>query len=100
MCCKGRLNVFVTKIAVCINVVAYVSLLSVEKNNTQCNYSGHMQGNVLAALIRRMQNDNMREPLTAESLHRLASLELANEVQGLISVRLVSSISNTLGQAS
>lgn len=74
MCCEGRLNVFVTKIAVCVNVV---SLLSAEKNNTQCNYSGHMQGNVLAALIRRMQNDNMRAlPTEADmQLHWLISAQ-------------------------
>lgn len=59
MCREGRLNVFVTKIAVCVNFVDYVSLLSVEKTKKQCNYSGRMQGNVLAALVSRMQNDNV-----------------------------------------
>lgn len=34
MCGEGWLNEFVTKIAVCVNAVAYVSLLSVEKKNT------------------------------------------------------------------
>lgn len=34
MCGEERLNEFVTKIVVCVNVVAYVSLLSVEKNPT------------------------------------------------------------------
>ncbi len=58
MCREGRLNVFVTKIAVCVNFVDYDSPFC-RKNKKQYNYSGHMQGNVLAALIRWMQNDNV-----------------------------------------
>lgn len=58
VCGEGRLNEFETKIAVCVNVGAHVSLLSVEKKK-HSNYSSHIQGNFLAALIRRMPNDNM-----------------------------------------